>query len=273
MPSLTLNQAMCDYVTCTSYNREHWSLWKKVLREYEGKAGVNPASETSWYQYAGWTAANPGYGELFVGSGQQGGQNHFLITSKGAAANDIYQLDALSDAKCTRIDLQITIDEPETYDARKMQEYSRQHGLDPVYWPSGDGELTTLYFGNMRLSDVIFTRLYEKEKDDGGKLLRIECVFRGKKAAAAFHLLRGGNPPEGLIRSAMPAVPELLEVFNDYLTGEGVPVKVARIEHNTAAWLKRTVLPAFTRYINSHDADPEIAEAFYHAIDRERRFR
>jgi len=273
MPNLTLNQAMCDYVTCTSYDREFWSMWKSLLRVVETTEGHEPAAESAWYQYAGWSTKHPGYGELFVGSGQQGGAAHFLITSKGAQANYIYMLNVLEGSRCTRLDLQVTIEQPEDYDARSMQEYARSYGLDPIYWPSADGEYVTLYFGRMEGSDNIFTRLYQKEKDDGGKLLRLECVFRGKKAAAAHHLVRAGNEPAGLIRAAMPAVPELLDIFDVYLTGEGVPVKIARTEHNTAAWLRRTVLPSFTRYINSHDADPDIIEAFFNAIDRERRFR
>jgi len=273
MPNLILNVAMCDYVTCTSYDPEFWRNWKKLLHHVEICEGFEPCDESAWYQYAGWITKQPGYGELFVGSGQQGGHAHFLLTSKGSVADSMYMEQVLEGSKCTRLDLQVTIEQPEDYDARSMQEYARSYGLDPIYWPSADGEYVTLYFGRMEGSDNIFTRLYQKEKDDGGKLLRLECVFRGKKAAAAHHLVRAGNEPAGLIRAAMPAVPELLDIFNPYLTGEGVPVKIARTEHNTAAWLRRTVLPSFTRYINSHDADPDIIEAFFNAIDRERRFR
>jgi len=273
MPNLLLNKGLCDYVTCTSYSREFWAAWKKLLHEVEAAEGFDPAESDAWYQYAGWKTTQPGYGELFVGSGLQGGENHFLLTSKGSIADSIYMKPQLEGSKCTRVDLQVTIEQPPDYDAVKMQEYARQYGLDPIYWPSADGEFVTLYFGRMEGSDNIFTRLYQKEKENGDKLLRLECVFRGKKAAACHHLLRGGKKPEGLIRSAMPAVPELLDIFDKYLVGEGIPVKIARTEHNTAAWLRRTVLPSFTRYINSHDADPDIIESFHNAIDRERKFR
>lgn len=274
MPSLLLNVPMCDYVTVTSYSRDHWQTWKRMLKEsvQDVHGYQSTLEESAWYQYAGWKVAYPAGGHAFVGSGDQGGKSHFLTYVSGSPADLWYLSDGLDGAKCTRLDLQITIGQPPGYSAKDMQEHARAAGLDPIYWPDASGELVTLYFGNLKGSDDCLTRLYQKQEDDGGKLLRLECNFRGKRAASALSLCKAGKEVSGIIAAAMPQFEALVDMFIMHLAGK-VPTRVARVEHNTANWLKKTVLPSFTRYINSHEADPEVAELFFHAIDKERRMR
>jgi len=268
---ITTNKAMVDYWTVTTFDDALFDEW------YSKMCNMEEMRREKIKRYEGWRG-NGKYSKVFLGVGRQKGKRHFLIQCSGQDSdellNEIFPLCLVDGrAKCTRIDLQVTIDEPENWSQIEYEELAEKHGLKPTKRRSSDKvnggglELMTVYTGTRESGR--FNRVYEKVMMSGLRLLRFETQFgRGYAKAVAASLTAGKVSRKEVIkgeiyrRSFQP-----LEVFDLWKCAIYQPKQEKRVdEDKRAMWLISDILPVFAEYINRHDADPAVVSAFLATI-------
>jgi hypothetical protein len=171
-----------DYLRLSTWNLAAYTAESARLRLLGAKW-----RKAKWLQYAGQKTD-----EYFHGIGQQNGKRHFILQASGPAASDLFDLVRGNEKfYCNRIDLQMTIQEPENYDARKVYDDVRTisgNTRNSSLILSNTG--STVYFGN-RTSDS-FVRCYQKDLDNK-KFLRLELELKGITARYTYENLRLGN--------------------------------------------------------------------------------
>lgn len=252
----TLNMPMIDYATLTTW--EH-NVWQQTRFEWQG--ALTPVNEQRRMQYRGFTANN-----VFFGIAEQLGKPHYMVQASGEQADAFCSQATCYHMNCTRIDLQVTIEKPATFDARRL--YDDLNRWDAPGRPrqvsmiqSGDG-CDTVYIGN-RQSDR-FTRVYVKPTDSDGHVLRFETEYKGDHARTTFDYVLGGR---GAIDSVLVAelkdLPDDLQgVFRLFSAACGADAhrpKIKRVtgQNATLDWLRKQVEPTVARLCNDHDCGQE----------------
>lgn len=140
-------------------------------------------------------------------------------------------------------------------------------------------KLETVYIGSRKSEK--FVRVYRKLDNEGKAYLRLEVEMKGKRSdVVAKKLSRAGDDSQKFIGGVILHEVQKMEdealslLFEPQLSmdAERVRVKVSKAPDKTKNWLIGQVLPAFERYINSHDSEGNVRQAFFDAIDRADRF-
>jgi hypothetical protein len=257
---MIIEKPACDWLTLTTHvGLESVRLFNAVARY--GKDG----KEGRVMQYEGrrWDCG-------FFGSAVQKGRKHYMMRASGDNADSVLrELSENCPARCTRIDLQITIPMKPEYSARRTCDMLRG-----TKWPGRDRKtmlienadgLDTLYIGS-RLSET-FTRLYVKE-GDGQRYLRYEVEFKGDTAEMVYgHACVGREMAMGgTLLGEIEKLPEiadsgLSEVHHALANFKVVPRKGYRVRdpHTTMLWIQRSVSPAIVRLLRDHDQGDQVA--------------
>jgi hypothetical protein len=276
---LSLETALIDWLTVTSYEPLTHDLQSvlinKTVEQFGKRAKVVDGSR--FLQYVGWQVST-NQGTLFCGYGKQAGRDHWIVRVSGELCNDRDILTPLlvgiseNWLTCTRIDLQITINEPEGWNQWALFNRRKQMRKSVGWHESKTAKgtpLATVYLGQ-RTSGK-FARVYQKT-NDSTIWLRCEYELKSRTAQAYAKMLarNEANVSELLKMLIQQTADDKLSLaFLPHLESyEGKAVKVENLEPRTEKWLRYTVLPSFERYVMSHDANHELVDLFQIAINR-----
>lgn len=247
---------MIDWLTLASFGKQDYKIFRHLMAELVAD-GVGLRQDSSIPRYTGWRVSHPvDGGSVFVGSGIQKQKAHFVMVASGGISHPVALkfMPMRLQGRPTRVDLQVTVEMPDGWKQTELWRHSEDNDI-PASLAGVHPVLRTVYIGSPHSSR--FHRVYVKESD-AGYLLRLEIVFREELAQAAWLLLKNGRTERQIMRGAMPTLPMLESCFGAVLAGEGVKVRRSRPVTNTEKWLLTQVLPALRKYINSHDANPEV---------------
>lgn len=142
--------------------------------------------QTHWLQYSGY-----GTQHAFYGHGEQNGRRHYVYRVSGPDSQAFFNhIHTILNEKiyATRIDVQVTLPEMETYDPFYTYDIARENSKTQCSLIHSDTG-STIYFGN-RESDR-FARLYQKEVN-AQKFLRLEFEIKGRLSKAIWlQLIKG----------------------------------------------------------------------------------
>lgn len=236
-----------------------------VVRLAEGKKRM---------QYVGklWSVA--GRGSVYHGIGIQQKQEHYMMVISGELASQLFvtlqDMIAAEELKCTRIDLQMTVDEPANHDQQllydRVREVTRNHSI--ITSAGETGTLSTVYHG--RRSDRRYSRIYEKEIN-GERFLRAEVEIKSELAAAvAAKIARGSIGISSVYKYEIEKlrIGDFAECFlGNIRDHEAKRVKIVREDSTMKKrekWIRQQVMPALFEYSRNPLADSsllaEIAE-------------
>lgn len=267
---ITTNKAMVDYFTVTTFSDELMGEW------YDSLSVHGEMKREKRKRYEGWRGDGE-YSSVFLGVGKQKGMPHYIIECSGAGSDSLLNRLVGDDlvhgrAKCTRIDVQVTIDQPVDWSQLRYEINAEKAGLKPTKRRSPDtvngiGELITVYTGTRESGR--FNRVYQKVMQSGELLLRFETQFgRGYAHAVAAELCAGKTGAESVVKGEIYRRGlEDLEVFDLWKCRLYQPKQEKKLEvDKRALWLVADVLPVFAEYINRHDADPSVVDMFVSVI-------
>lgn len=279
MQTITLDRALIDYLTLTSFDELAFEAAGKVAnmlieKPYNGKRKEGQQQ----LQYLGYSV-DTAMGTFYYGEGIQGGRKHYIIRVSGELCNeDVITLpigQGVNEGwlRCRRIDLQITTEQPSGWVQWALFNRRKKNGRAVGWAQSNDKEgheLATVYIGQR--TSARFARVYQKYS--GCYLLRCEHEIKAEMAEAyAKAIFRGKETPATMLKVLIETTGdrELTAVYAAQLSGIGRgSVKAVYQEAKTAKWLRETVLPTFRRFINDHSQDAaerrEIVEGFAQEI-------
>lgn len=168
-------RAHLDYLRLATWDDATAMKLNASVRQMYGKWRTS-----HWLQYSGWASDH-----AFYGTGEQNGRRHDVARISGTDAHKLLEIARYRDLKLaysTRLDVQITIPQPEKYDPFKTYETAQQvknRACSFIHSETG----STIYFGN-RTSDV-FARCYQKEID-AHRFLRLEFEIKGYHAKTCW---------------------------------------------------------------------------------------
>jgi hypothetical protein len=271
---ITLHQALADYMTLTSWDESFFAAQTAVI-EYIDTCDWH---QNQVAQYLGTQVQNE-LGSVFCGDATIKGRTHYIMQVSGELASDtdIWRIVApyikSGMAEITRLDVQMTIPTPSNWSQVDFFNDRKAKGKT-VGWAesnTGDGtNLQTVYVGAR--TSGLFLRLYEKYAS-GQKLLRCEFEIKRPYSPKWGRQLFGGDV----------TLSQILRLYientkHDGLIGMYVPslhgiapagrLKVVKEDNKTEKWLLEQVLPTFTRVINEHNSNGEVAKAFLETIER-----
>jgi len=268
---ITVNKAMCDYLTVTTKSQPIADGW---IVNLERSCIIN---EDRIKRYEGYRGTLDWVG-VFLGKSVGRAKPHFIMQVSGAKADECLEwLCPLQvsggEVKITRIDMQVTIDTPHDWSQVGYFRTCEAMGLKPEIKRSTDpknkrGELITVYTGTRPSGR--YNRVYEKVMDSGEKLLRFETEFsRGYAKAVTHGLLSGKVKKEEIIKGEIRRRKVGgLKVFDLWQTGIFSPKQGERVVYDRRGeWLISSILPVLAEYINRHDANPNVARLFLETIE------
>ena len=261
------NNARIDYLTLTTYDIATGNYW---LNYVMSTCYASSAIQQKIQQYKGFRIHLDEGGSLFVGEGEQDNKPHFMLQATGEGSENIFAWASFdltrSRVNCSRIDIQVTIEQPDNWSQLELFTACELAGYKPEIRRSGarvgDGELITVYTGTRAGGRL--NRTYQKESETGERFLRFETEFgRGYAMQVAHSLATGNATRQGYIDGEVWRKRKV----SDYCVFSSgcfmaLPVMEVRESDKTEEWLLNVVLPSFTRYVNSHDADPFIRDSF-----------
>lgn len=227
---------------------------------------------SSWVKPGRKMQYNGGQGDkIFVGEGIQKGHAHFMLVISGSFADeclDEVKIISGDDCKCTRLDLQLTIDLPENYTARKevdlIREGARWRNIRSVTLIEGSNGYDTIYIG--RRKSPKYLRVYIKGDVVDGMFLRYEVEFKQEASKEIWYDLRMGDEDAKrvimatFLHGSVSTLPECLIAnwftprFIDWSKGKSKRVsKTVRFGLPAVNWLENSVTPALYRLVNDHD--------------------
>jgi hypothetical protein len=271
---ITLNKALADYMTLTSWSEEFFTAQTAVMA-YLGTCDPTPHQVA---QYLGGQWANE-LGSVFVGDAIIKGRTHYIMQVSGELASDdeIWRIVApyvkSGAAETTRLDVQMTILEPANWSQSDFFNDREARGKT-VGWAQSNTNsgqcLRTVYVGAR--TSGLFLRLYEKLASDT-RLLR--CEFEVKRPYApkwGRQIFAGDVTLSQILRLYIENTKHdgLKSMYTPHMFGIFAAPKLQTIkeDNKTELWLLDQVLPTFTRIINEHGNSGEVARAFYEAIER-----
>jgi hypothetical protein len=210
--------------------------------------------------------APPDKGTLFHGERTWKGKGWSLLIAPGESAHwlleHLWQTDLMlwSAARCTRLDVQITIPWPEwlfylrnltlTQDVKA----SVVHGLDEKSaWAE------TIYLGSR--SSPVMVRAYRKRVDEHGRdWLRVEVEYKREASKGLFWTLLGERHVGNWFEPVLSRCEELYAMIEPYLVDDPDRPKVHRVVGNTWRWLSTTVANCVCRLLDDDDQHEQTAE-------------
>lgn len=273
---IELGFCLVDWLTLTSFAPQMWSGFGHVLSEITGLPWPDCGEPHKIHVYHGHQKSLPGMGWMFLGSGDQNGKENVMLRVSGRLADMIFnhryvQSVILDDiAKASRIDLQVTVIEPERWSQWELMKDMKERGQNVRWEHSYDRhlrrEMATIYHGS-RYSERM-TRLYEKASMSGVILLRFETEYKKHRARQVAKSLCGEMKGKG-----WQYLSHEMNSFKDWrvnkaMSGVLLPDAAAtekivreRGLDTTYEWLKGAALPVLDRYLKQHDnAGKEIAD-------------
>lgn len=258
---MLVNEPRCDWIRVTTFDKGQYEKMAQVVKDL---AFDEEPEEGKFLQYRGdW------YSHAFHGQGEQNNYQHWLVNVSGelsqTALEWIIKVTDVTLIKCTRIDLQVTVPLPESWDIRHHVDALRES-----MWPSrrrkvefyeNEGPGGTIYIGS-RQSDK-FARIYVKftGSDEWPLCLRFEMELKGAVADVVFKTMHVDAASAGmLLRGEFDRFPivesESWLSMEKALPSDGMPVLMPRNlpdDHKTIRWLVHKVTPAIKRMLNSHE--------------------
>lgn len=275
---LLLDVVMVDYIRFTKDRLK--TAWKKYLittaREEEAVVYHN-----KFLQYEGLEFSSGEGGTIFYGEYLDNSGDYSLIQASGAISDTVRRWATFNKkkwaARCTRIDIQATIAQPENWSQWDFLTRMREKGRHVTFVPSIDKEtkleLATVYIGS-RFSERII-RVYQKLTAGGELLLRFEVEYKTPRSNSVADMLSRNEEKlvEYLLHEIQTTKDDDLilafsHIFTDVRPDSG---RFARVKSNLdkrGKWLLEGVLPSFTNYINDHNASDEVYEAFKEVMKR-----
>lgn len=258
-----------DWVTVTTREGSAWGAWLGAIERISGIRRID-AKRVNIMQYEGYLF-QMSWGTAWCGSALQGGADHIMMRLSGNAPDELHAMWKKSIlegwGKVTRIDLQITVSEPEEWNQWYLFNRLKKSGKNVSYISSETG--ATVYIGNRQSERM--TRLYEKLNNSGEKFLRWETEYKGNRASAIARAI--ARDEDGAISGRLlheiqtcgDAATE--QLFAPNLLGAAVTdrISVHRSYDKTEKWLLDQCLPAFVKVINSHSSDGTVLLAFLDA--------
>lgn len=276
--SFAVGRPMVDYLRLSTWDYQVYRHFVGIFHDKVKSSGIQ-SHDAKWLNYEGEEIAAFG-GTLFVGVGQQKGKEAYLIQASSEAAHHMltpygYCLDMGWQVACTRIDPQITVEQPPSWEQFDFLCHVRDETRFLGEWKESPSEtgglLCTVYIGS-RTSDN-YARLYQKATRSKGVYLRFEMEIKGQRAKIAGPSIARNREMIGdlllgkLVSINYPPLTALLHMPLHTYSPDTIKIERVFEEDKTRSWLLGSVLPAFGRYINSHGADPFVREQFYNAIE------
>ena len=276
MADILLYEPKADWLTLTTFDMEVGRAWHSLA--HLGK-------QTKRMQYSGYTVTHDNgtlfYGETLQKKGGRGDYVHACMLQASGPLGDV-MLHMWSDeivqgrVKCTRIDVQATMNQPELWSQLDYMAEREKAGKRPEIKRDthkiADGrelETITVYSGTR--TSGRYTRVYQKLGAAGEYFLRFEVEFgRGYAHKIALGLADGSALPSDCLVGELARAKhtELKGAFGWLGAGLFAPKQDKRIANDDkASWLINTVLPTFHKYICQHDSDPLVADMFMQAIE------
>lgn len=218
-----------------------------LLQNIDGKW-----EQSRWLQYKGWKNKS-----VFVGQGEQNGERHCVVNVSGYMADETYEKVIKCEVYyCTRMDVQITIRQPECVHLDEV--YARVKNHTKASLIQSD-ENDTLYLGARE--SAIFTRLYEKSL--GTKYLRLEFEIKGGRARAAWRAIRAGATSDNVFSHYLKSVKlpsdikELFQLAEDGETDYAMTAEILKDDQKTLKWLQ-SIDGAFMKALANHNIGEEV---------------
>ena len=250
------NIVLPDYLRFGSFDPAFYPLALANLRQ------LGDTQPGRFLQYLGHVVEG-----CFVGSAEQRNRTHSLVDAPGHWSGIwlplACQLDPLTSARGTRLDLQITFENRFDYaDARRELRGMRWPNGAPLYVDHVDGQNGhTLYIGER--TSPVYWRFYQKETAAGLKLNRFEVELKQGRAEAAFRELVTGRATISDIFMRFVCDLPSCEVSRRLVTdvswcvSNPVPVSL-HVERtpDTEGWLTNVYMNALRRFLLAHpDSD------------------
>lgn len=255
--NIVLNMPLIDWVTVSVHGQALYRLRRYAnQRSGDRKPSKRKMGAGNWYE--GFNGDG-----FFWGEREQDGTQWGIFMSEGEIAHyyaiEIWSMALGSEASCTRLDYQVTIEQPEWYDPYKFRESLEKYTGKDV-GTTGRRPLGVTVELNSRTSSR-YARIYEKVLFDGkketGRLLRLEYEYKGDIARKLWEkplkpapVLRGEIEGLSVGKSTCASVVGLFMPFLGELTQT---IKLARKESSTWNWIDSTVRASFNKVINQHD--------------------
>jgi len=274
MSIVTLDRTLVDWITLTGVDHmdiaERWAEYVMTRDDY-----IRTDSQR-WLQWKGEIHSYT-EGNIFTGTAVIDNKDWLVLRASGEIAQDVlmyfYELIERGILKATRIDIQMTTNEPSGWGQINLCNRLYSKGKNAQFLGSVDGytgkKLETVGVGS-RTSET-FTRIYQKLTDGGNRLLRVEVEYKGDKARAIVGSMAKTTFSQQMKFHLQSKVSDekLFAVFANQLDGikphDAKPT--ARVSSKKKKWLMTTVLPSFAEYINSHSEDGEVLQAYLAVID------
>lgn len=266
---MIINIPQVDWLTFTTWEEPVYTAWQKWQSEQVGEVKTGKIR-----MYVGiWR------GSSFIGEGRQGYKNHGLVRVSGSESHEaFYQLSKVGEAKCTRLDVQITIPLPEGYSARKFADDIRagqtgQFSRSIKLIENSDG-LDTVYIG--ALASDRFARFYVKLVDEVS-YLRFEVEHKAEWADIVAKSTKGDVAvlagvmidfiESMAVEDSQGVINKITEILNSVKAGLKVGYEV-RDKNKTMEWIMEKVTPAMVRLLADHDCGQYLALHLQNLIDR-----
>ena len=242
--------AHLDYLRLATWNTTAYAYMAgRIMATYDWD--YQPGK---WLQYSGHRAK-----QFFIGSGEQQGRRHHVVSASGSLAERMRKSLMLFDGLyCTRLDIQMTIEQPDWVDLGKLHKSLGKIKTTLISSEEND----TLYFGS-RESEK-FSRLYEKPLGDK-IFLRMEFELKGKMATGAWNAILAGETVGGiykrlLMQSILPI--KFMNMFQNADHSATDHALRAEIEHDNAKTLKwiMSLDAAMRRHMNNHEIGDQVIE-------------
>ena len=273
--SLLLGVPLLDYVRATSKA----GTFMDVMAEYLGHCGQtwDCTYPTKFLQYH-CVGMHSQAGTVIAGNADAstlGGRvdrpdshldSHMIqVTAILASMSPIYQAVVINRrGNVTRLDIQVTVKEPDGYDAYALYDTLRAGASTTTIIEGATG--STVYVGS-RKSDKML-RVYQKVDGDGNKLLRAEFELKKDMAREATNALREGETLTALYNYL------ILKAGNDFLVetftvGRDLsPVRCKKPKPNTVVWFLDTVIPSLAKLRESDiEGYNDVVAGIRHIID------
>ena len=273
---IPLSVTQCDYLTLTSREERFIEFWHRQAQEHARFAGTELKTKNVM-QYQGVLAKTPS-GTIFAGSGYQSHSLHHLVRVSGELANMLLKYAASQFRQgyvnCKRIDLQVTIEEPDKWSQWHFFNRIKKAGrLTPGWVESKAGRIgnaETVYVGSRNSQRM--TRVYVKGSSEGTRLLRLETEYKGQRANFVMRGVCDGEVLGGYLAYELMEVirdNKLRRVFEPHIEFGNPVGKMAHVEtpmEKTEQWLIKQVLPSFIRHINDHSNSGMVLDLYSQAI-------
>lgn len=245
------NNPQIDYLRLATWETDAYVALQRFIADYQPK--MEPGR---WLQYNGRRTVD---GTMFLGTGEQHHKRHHIWQVSGDNAHiwgeRVMNLDDIFRFYCTRIDLQITIPEPEKHDARKLYKKVNRKKKSLIESPTN----STVYIG-ARTSDL-FIRIYEKILEN--RFLRCEFELKGDYAKTAWsHILMSLYTALDIYSSCLSKA-KIPEPWRSWFLVDSDSTTALKHEEYQAslvarlAWLDNTET-ALVKYLYDHDTQQKV---------------